>query len=88
MDWLLAIDCDPIRTAHGNRSNRRDPAELLALEEPIIAKVRGPAIGLGSSIALCDFVYATPDATFADPHVSVGRVAGDGGAYVSLQLIA
>lgn len=88
MDWLLAIHRDPMRTAHGNRSNRRIQQSLLALEKPIIAKVRGPAIGLGSSIALCcDFVYATPDATFADPHVAVGLVAGDGGAYLWPQLI-
>jgi enoyl-CoA hydratase len=88
MDWLLAIHRDSVRTAHGNRSNRRIQKSLLDLEKPIIAKVRGPAIGLGSSIALCcDFVYATPDATFADPHVAVGLVAGDGGAYLWPQLI-
>jgi enoyl-CoA hydratase/carnithine racemase len=61
---------------------------MLDLEKPIIAKVRGPAIGLGCSLALfCDFVYATPQATFADPHVSVGLVAGDGGAVIWPQLI-
>src|SRR4051794_37426039 len=88
MDWLLAIHRDSVRTAHGNRSNRRIQKSQLELEKPIIAKVRGPAIGLGSSIALCcDFVYATPDATFADPHVAVGLVAGDGGAYLWPQLI-
>jgi enoyl-CoA hydratase/carnithine racemase len=43
---------------------------------------------LGCSLALfCDFVYATPDAIFADPHVSVGLVAGDGGALIWPQLI-
>jgi enoyl-CoA hydratase len=58
------------------------------LEKPTIAKVRGPAIGLGCSIALyCDFVYATPDAVFSDPHVAVGLVAGDGGAVVWPQLV-
>ena len=35
----------------------------------------------------CDFVYATPEAIFADPHVSVGLVAGDGGAVIWPQLI-
>jgi enoyl-CoA hydratase len=61
---------------------------MLDLEKPIISKVRGPAIGLGCSLALfCDFVYATPEATFADPHVSVGLVAGDGGALIWPQLI-
>jgi enoyl-CoA hydratase len=32
-------------------------------------------------------VYATPNATFADPHVSVGLVAGDGGALIWPHLI-
>ncbi len=77
----------PMNTAAG-RTNRRIQASILDLEKPIIAKVRGPAIGLGCSLALfCDFVYATPDATFADPHVAVGLVAGDGGPAIWPQLI-
>jgi enoyl-CoA hydratase len=83
LNWLLEIQGSVVRTAHGNRSNQRIQTSLLALDKPIIAKVRGPAMGLGSSLALCcDFVYATPDATFADPHVRVGLVAGDGGTYL------
>ena len=35
----------------------------------------------------CDFVYATPRSKFADPHVSVGLVAGDGGCVIWPQLI-
>jgi len=88
LNWLLAIHGDSNRTAHGNRSNQRIQRGILDLEKPIIAKVRGPAIGLGASLALCcDFVYATPESVFADPHVSVGLVAGDGGAYLWPQLI-
>ena len=61
---------------------------MLDMEKPIIAKVNGPAIGLGCSLALfCDFIYATPRSKFADPHVSVGLVAGDGGAVMWPQLI-
>ena len=46
---------------------------LLDLEKPIIAKVRGPAIGLGCTIALfCDVIFASGTARFADPHVKVG----------------
>ena len=70
------------------RDARRIQNTMLDLEKPIIAKVRGPAIGLGCSLSLfCDFVYATPEAVFADPHVSVGLVAGDGGAVIWPQLI-
>jgi enoyl-CoA hydratase len=88
LNWVLSQHRDPVVSAHAGRTGRRIQAALLDLEKPIIAKVRGPAIGLGCSLALyCDFVYATPDARFADPHVSVGLVAGDGGALLWPQLI-
>ncbi|MEQ1753358.1 MAG: enoyl-CoA hydratase-related protein [Micropepsaceae bacterium] len=61
---------------------------LLDLEKPLIAKVRGPAIGLGCTVALfCDVIFAADTARFADPHVKVGVVAGDGGAVIWPQLI-
>jgi enoyl-CoA hydratase len=54
---------------------------MLALEIPIVAAVNGPAVGLGCSLAsLCDLVLMAEDAYFADPHVVLGLVAGDGGA--------
>nr|WP_257101706.1 enoyl-CoA hydratase-related protein [Streptomyces sp. alain-838] len=71
-----------------NRTGRRIQQAMLDLEKPVIAKVRGYAVGLGCSLAVfCDFVYATPDAVFADPHVKVGLVAGDGGAVMWPQLV-
>jgi enoyl-CoA hydratase len=61
---------------------------LLDLEKPIVAKVRGPAIGLGCTLALfCDVIFAANTARFADPHVRVGVVAGDGGAVIWPQLV-
>lgn len=61
---------------------------LLDLEKPIIAKVNGPAIGLGATIALlCDLVYMAESATIGDPHVRAGVAAGDGGAVIWPQLI-
>jgi enoyl-CoA hydratase len=54
---------------------------MLALEIPIVGAVNGPAVGLGCSLAsLCDLVLMAEDAYFADPHVVLGLVAGDGGA--------
>jgi enoyl-CoA hydratase len=54
---------------------------ILAVPQPIVAAVHGHARGLGATIALfCDVVVAAEDANFADTHVSVGLVAGDGGA--------
>lgn len=56
---------------------------LLSLDKPIIAAVNGHAIGLGASVALhCDVIFASNQAKFADPHVNVGLVAGDGGCII------
>jgi enoyl-CoA hydratase len=53
---------------------------LLDVPMPIVCALRGPAVGLGASIALlCDAVFMAESATLADPHVKVGIVAGDGG---------
>ncbi|HXC38729.1 MAG TPA: enoyl-CoA hydratase-related protein [Burkholderiales bacterium] len=67
---------------------KRTVLGLIDFPKPIIAKVNGPAIGLGATIALlCDVVFASPNAKFADPHVNVGFTAGDGGAIIWPQLI-
>jgi enoyl-CoA hydratase len=61
---------------------------LLDCEKPVIAKLNGHATGLGATIALfCDIVFAAESAKIGDPHVSVGLVAGDGGAVIWPQLI-
>ena len=55
---------------------------------PIIAAVNGPAVGLGASLALAsDIVLVSDKAFFADPHVAIGLVCGDGGAAL-LPLVA
>jgi enoyl-CoA hydratase len=88
LDWLLELNADPAASARAIVGDRRIQNALLSMETPIIAKVNGPAVGLGCSIALfCDIVIAAPDAIFSDPHVSVGLVAGDGGALLWPQLI-
>jgi enoyl-CoA hydratase len=56
---------------------------FLQMEKPVIAKVNGPAAGLGLVIALlADCVIATEDAKLGDPHVKLGLVAGDGLAVI------
>jgi enoyl-CoA hydratase len=62
---------------------RRTLVAMLTLDTPIIAKVNGPAIGFGATIALfSDIICASDTAVFADPHVVIGLVAGDGGSIV------
>ncbi len=61
---------------------------LLDCEKPVIAKVNGHATGLGATLALfCDVVFIAESAKIGDPHVSVGLVAGDGGAIIWPQLV-
>jgi len=61
---------------------------LVGLPQPAIAVVDGPAIGLGCTFALsCDLVFAGDRAVFADPHVQVGLVPGDGGTLLWPMLI-
>ncbi|MDD9937577.1 MAG: enoyl-CoA hydratase/isomerase family protein [Myxococcales bacterium] len=61
---------------------------LLDLDKPIVCRLNGHAIGLGATLALlCDIIFAAEGAKIGDPHVSVGLVAGDGGAFVWPQRI-
>jgi len=61
---------------------------LLEIEKPVIARINGPAVGLGATIALfCDVTFASDTAKIGDPHVSIGLVAGDGGAVIWPQLV-
>ena len=50
------------------------------LDKPVVAAVRGPAVGIGFSLAMaCDVVVAAPGANFAQVFTKVG-LAPDGGA--------
>jgi enoyl-CoA hydratase len=69
----------PITAANG----RRLVQNILEVEQPIIGAINGDAVGLGATIALlCDITVASEKARFADTHVKVGVVAGDGGAVI------
>ncbi|MGW3651111.1 enoyl-CoA hydratase/isomerase family protein [Streptomyces sp. NPDC000878] len=62
------------------RLDRTIQTEMIRFPLPVVAAVNGPAVGLGCSLALgCDLVLMADDAYLADPHISVGLVAGDGG---------
>lgn len=50
------------------------------LDKPVVAAVRGPAVGIGFSLAMaCDVVVAAPGANFSQVFSKVG-LAPDGGA--------
>jgi enoyl-CoA hydratase len=61
----------------------RGQSMTLMFEElrfPVIACVNGFALGAGSEVALaCDFIYASENAVFGLPEVSLGLIPGFGG---------
>ncbi|MFI5053413.1 MAG: enoyl-CoA hydratase/isomerase family protein [Acidimicrobiia bacterium] len=72
---------DPVHRRRGIRAAERLARAMMACELPVVAAVNGPAIGLGCTLAvMSDLVVMSEDAHFADSHVNVGLVAGDGGA--------
>ena len=81
LDWITSFLDDPVARDESLREGAQIIDELLRFPIPVIAAVNGPAVGLGCSLAvLCDVVLISESAYLADPHVSVGLVAGDGGA--------
>lgn len=67
---------------------RRVIFALLDCPKPVIAKINGHAVGFGATLALfCDVSFAAEHSRIADPHVTLGLVAGDGGAIIWPQLV-
>ena len=81
--WMQRMIDDGPLWRKTSREGKKIVLSLLDLEKPIIAKVNGPAVGLGANMALfCDVIFASDQATIGDPHVKVGFTAGDGGAAI------
>ena len=88
IEWMQSAIDDPGSFEQTAREAKQIVFSLLDCEKPLIAKLNGHATGLGATIALfCDVIFAAETAKIADPHVSVGFVAGDGGAVIWPQLI-
>lgn len=86
--WMQKSIDQPALFEKTTREGKQIVYSLLDCEKPVIAKVNGHATGLGATIALfCDVIFAAETAKIGDPHVSVGLVAGDGGAVIWPQLI-
>jgi enoyl-CoA hydratase len=81
LDEMLANTENPRRMAEMMVRAPHVVHSMLALEVPVIARVNGHAMGLGATLVLlCDVAIMVETAKIADPHVSMGLSAGDGGA--------
>ncbi|MER7926096.1 enoyl-CoA hydratase/isomerase family protein [Streptomyces sp. NPDC096057] len=83
IDAMTRVQRDTVYRERQVDEARRIITGLIRCPLPVVAAVNGPAVGLGCSLALLsDLVLIADDAYVADPHVQVGLVAGDGGAFV------
>jgi enoyl-CoA hydratase len=81
LDNFLRQQSDVELRRRSLRNARRLADELVGFHLPVIAAVNGPAVGLGATLViLSDYVVMCENSYLADTHVSVGLVAGDGGA--------
>lgn len=86
--WMQDMIEDQVKFEKTGREAKQIVFSMLDCEKPIIAKVNGHATGLGCTMALfCDVIFVSDAAKLGDPHVSVGFVAGDGGAVIWPQLV-
>lgn len=77
MQWLHDNPTEFYRCV---REAKRIVNGMLECDKPIICKVNGDAIGLGSTVAVfSDVIFAADTARFGDPHNNVALISGDGG---------
>jgi enoyl-CoA hydratase/carnithine racemase len=89
LDQLTGVEPTPIErrrllTDHVHRVVRG----LARLDKPVIAALRGHAVGAGLDLALmCDLRFAGTSARLAEGYIRIGLVPGAGGCYLLPRLV-
>ena len=79
-DFIRSYE-DPDHRRKALRGAKRLMDAMTEFPKPVVTAVNGAAVGLGCNVALGgDLVLMAERAFMADTHVSIGLVAGDGGA--------
>lgn len=88
LDWMAGVQPNAGRVRETFSEVRKILFEMLDCPLPIVAAVRGAAVGLGASLAVsADILYFGEEAYLQDSHVATGLVAGDGGAMLWPSLV-
>jgi enoyl-CoA hydratase/carnithine racemase len=78
--WFEELQADRRAMELSVRTGGQILERMIRCELPIVAAVKGGAVGLGASLCvLSDLVVISEDGFYRDPHVALGLVAGDGG---------
>ncbi|CEG70135.1 hypothetical protein RMATCC62417_06084 [Rhizopus microsporus] len=73
---LALTDADEEELDRRRATTQNVVSEMIRFPKLLIGAVNGPSIGFGTTtLALCDVVYSTPEATFGTPFMKLGFCA-------------